>query len=111
MYKKVLYYTILGMLEKYLNNLSTLIMKEMSKRNCTSKELSIICDISEREMSAIKNRERNDVRLSVIVKICENTSISYNDIFEIEDNEIFEQGLKKCFLSNGKEKFYLRKVH
>lgn len=111
MYKKVLYYTILGMLEKYLNKLSALIMEEMSKRNCTSKELSIICDISEREMSAIKNRERNDVRLSVIVKNCENTSISYNDIFEIEDNEIFEQGLKKCFLSNGKEKFYLRKVH
>ena len=99
------------MLERYLNKLSALIMEEMSKRNCTSKELSIICDISEREMSAIKNRERNDVRLSVIVKICENTSISYNDIFEIEDNEIFEQALKKYFLSNGKDKFYLRKMY
>lgn len=99
------------MLEKYLNKLSSLVIDEMARRNCNSKELSILCNISEREMSAIKNRERNDVRLSVIVKICENTSISYSDIFEIEDKEIFEQGLKKCFLSNGKEKFYLRKVH
>ena len=95
-------------MDEYLSRLSDLILSEMELKCCTIREMAIMCDVSEREISAIKNRNKHDIKLSTIEKICENTNITYEDIFNIKDIEIFEKMIGGLYLTDGKNKYFLK---
>lgn len=98
------------MVSEILKRLSELVLSEMESKNLSSKDFSIMCGISEREVSSIKNRERSDVRLSIIAKICENTSITYADIFDISDKDVFERMAVRLVLTDGMNRYGIRKL-
>lgn len=80
------------MVEKYMKNLRELILRKMEEGNYTVARFADECGVSGREISKIKNGEAKNIRFDVLVKICENSGISYVDIFEskkyTENNDI-----------------------
>lgn len=95
---------------KYLSRLSNELVKKMNQNNWSIIQLSMICNISYHGMYNIVNEKVSDINLSTFIKICENTHISYADIFDINDNELLEREMRKFNLTNGKMKFILQKV-
>ena len=95
---------------KYLSRLSNELVKKMNQNNWSIIQLSMICNISYHGMYNIVNEKVSDINLSTFIKICENTHISYVDIFDIDDNELLEREMRKFNLTNGKMKFILQKV-
>ena len=95
---------------KYLSRLSNELVKKMNQNNWSIIQLSMICNISYHGMYNIVNEKVSDINLSTFIKICENTHISYADIFDIDDNELLEREMRKFNLTNGKMKFVLQKV-
>jgi len=95
---------------KYLSRLSNELVKKMNQNNWSIIQLSMICNISYHGMYNIVNEKVSDINLSTFIKICENTHISYVDIFDIDDNELLEREMRKFNLTNGKLKFVLQKV-
>lgn len=95
---------------KYLSRLSNELVKKMNQNNWSIMQLSMICNISYHGMYNIVNEKVSDINLSTFIKICENTHISYVDIFNIDDNELLEREMRKFNLTNGKLKFVLQKV-
>lgn len=83
-------------------------MDEMKKRNCSIKCFAELCGVRPEEMRLIANRQKNDVRLSVIWKICENSEIRFLDIFEMKCAE--ELRIENYILTNGKEKYEIKKL-
>ena len=82
----------------------------MNENNWNITQLAIICDCSYHGMCNIVNGNVHDINFSTFIKICENTHISYSDIFDINDNELLEIEMRKFNLTNGKMKFILQKV-
>ena len=95
---------------KYLSRLSNELVKKMNQNNWSIIQLSMICNISYHGMYNIVNEKVSDINLSTFIKICENTHISYVDIFDIDDSELLEREMRKFNLTNGKLKFVLQKV-
>lgn len=81
----------------------------MDENRWSIAQLSAMCHISYHGMYNIVNEKVSDINLSTFIKICENTHISYVDIFNIDDNELLEREMRKFNLSNGKMKFKLQK--
>lgn len=75
-------------MENYLNRLADLILKEIEKRGCSCICFADLCGISRNEMGRIVNRKKTDIKLSTILKICENSEISVENIFQAESPEI-----------------------
>lgn len=82
----------------------------MNENNWNITQLAIICDCSYHGMCNIVNGNVNDINFSTFIKICENTHISYADIFDIDDTELLEREMRKFNITNGKMKFILQKV-
>ena len=57
----------------------------MEDGNYTISRFADECGVSEREIARIKNGEARNIRFDVFVKICENSGISYIDIFELKE--------------------------
>ena len=95
---------------KYLSRLSNELVKKMNQNNWSIIQLSMICNISYHGMYNMVNEKVSDINLSTFIKICENTHISYVDIFDIDDSELLEREMRKFNLTNGKLKFVLQKV-
>lgn len=91
-----------------LKNLRNELLKKMEENDLNITQLSIICDISYHGMCNIVNGTSNDINLATFEKICENADISYADIFQITDLEIFEKMIKDFFLTDGNIKFQLK---
>lgn len=69
-----------------MKNLRELVLRKMEEGNYTIARFADKCEVSEREISKIKNGEAKNIRFDVLVKICENSGILYADIFELEEN-------------------------
>lgn len=95
-------------MEKILNKLADLILSEIGKRNCSARCFAELCDVNRNVLNGIINRKENDVKLSFIWNICENSEIRLSDIFEIECSEEFN--LENYILTNGKEKYVIKKL-
>lgn len=95
-------------MEGILNRLADLVLAEMRKRKCSIRCFAELCGVRPEEMRLLVNREKNDVRLSIMWKICENSDIRFSDIFEAECAEEFK--IEKYILTNGKEKYALKKL-
>lgn len=68
-------------MERYLKRLSELILMEMEKGNLSGICFADLCGISRNELNYIINGKKSDIRLSTIVKICENSNIRIEHIF------------------------------
>lgn len=97
-------------MERYLSKFRKNLIKKMNENNWNITQLAIICDCSYHGMCNIVNGNVNDINFSTFIKICENTHISYADIFDIDDTELLEREMRKFNLTNGKMKFVLQKV-
>lgn len=96
--------------EKILEKLCVEILKELERTNKSYTVFADLCGISRNLMGSIVNRKKTDIKLSTIVKICENSSISLIDIFlfdEEMETEMFLKYLNKFYLTDGKEKISL----
>ncbi len=71
--------------KNYLNRLADLILVEIGKRGCSCICFVDLCGISRNKMGKIVNRKKTDIKLSIILKICENSEISIEDVFGISD--------------------------
>lgn len=95
-------------MEGILNRLADLILAEINKKDCSITCFAELCGIPRNEMGLIVNRKKKDVRLSVIWNICENSEIRISDVFGIECAEEFD--IEKFVLTNGREKYALKKI-
>lgn len=91
-----------------MNRISELILAEMERKSCSAKCFAELCGVNRDELGRIINRQKKDIRLSVIWKICENSGIRFSDIFEIECSEEFN--FENYILTNGREKYVLKKL-
>lgn len=91
-----------------LNRFAELILSEMGRKDCSAKCFAELCGVNRDELGRIINRQKKDIRLSVIWKICENSDIRLSDIFEIECSEEFS--IENYILTNGKEKYTIKKL-
>lgn len=95
-------------MEKVLEKLSDLILMEMGKTGRTQTCFAELCGISRNELRNIIAKRKNDIKLSTIQKICENSSINYIDVFypilqnRISKEEIFSE--ITIFIRNEKYK-------
>lgn len=81
------------------------ILNEIHRKNISYTLFADLCGISRKIMADIVNREKEDVKLSTIVKICENSDIKLEDIFLKKKSEPQETYL----LLNGER--YLIELH
>lgn len=87
-----------------MKNLRELILKKMEDENYTISRFADKCEVSEREISRIKNGEANNIRFDVFVKICENSNISYKNVFNLkEDTYYLEKILNNILLKINNE--------
>ena len=93
-----------------MKNLRELILQKMEEKNYTNRDMSIICDVSMRRFVDIKNGKVTNIDLSTLVKICEGAGISYIDVFEFKDMEVFDRAIRGFVLTDGKEKYKLHRV-
>ncbi len=96
-------------MERYLSRLSSELIKKMDENRWSIAQLSAMCHVSYHGMCNIVNGNVSDINFSTFVKICENTHISYADIFDIDDTELLECAMKKFCITDGKMRFKLQK--
>lgn len=101
------------MVERYLRNLSELILKRMETGNYTISRFADECGVSARKISDIKNRKVKNIKLETLVKICETHQFSYIDIFDCQDEseqKLIESVILNFFLTDGRSKFIISKI-
>lgn len=64
-----------------LEKLCDEILREIHRKNISYTLFADLCGISRKIMADIVNRNKEDVKLSTIVKICENSDIKLEDVF------------------------------
>ncbi len=86
-------------MNEILERLCMEILNEIHKKNISYTLFADLCGISRKIMADIVNREKEDMKLSTIVKICENSDIKLEDIFSTNQtgNEI-ESKIKNTYL-------------
>ena len=97
-------------MKRYLSRLSNELIKKMNENHWRIARISSMRHIYYHGMCNIVNGNASDINFSTFIKICENTHISYADIFDIDDTELLEKEIKKFNLTNGKMTFVLQKV-
>lgn len=70
--------------EKVLENLKIEIYRQISKNNYSLKRFAIICEISYENLLDILYGKRSDIRLSTLLKICDNAGIDILNVLDIE---------------------------
>ena len=88
-----------------LERLCDEILREIQSKNISYTLFADLCGISRKIMADIVNRNKEDVKLSTIVKICENSNIKLEDLFSKKKGERQETYL----LMNGER--YLIELH
>ena len=84
-----------NMKDETLERLRETINRELEKKNMGYTVFADLCGISRRIMADIVNGKKTDIKLSTIVRICENSNICLSDIFsdtgrdKITDNNLF----------------------
>lgn len=91
-----------------MNRLADLILREIERKGCSATCFAELCGINRNELGQIVNRQKNDIRLSVIWRICENSEIQFSDVFEIECTREFN--IENFILTNGHKKYVLKKI-
>ena len=74
------------------------ILLELERKRITYTAFSDLCGISRKIMADIVNRKKTDIKLSTILKICENSDIRLEDIFSIPTDCSIEDALKNAYI-------------
>ena len=69
-------------MDKIMNKLADLILKEIAKRDCSCAYFADVCGISVSEIYYILSRKNSDMRLSTLIKICNNSGIFITDVLD-----------------------------
>ena len=69
------------MQEMIMTRLSKAIIDELDRKKQSCLKFAELCGVGRNIMSDIVNRQKTDVRLSTIVKICENSGIKIENVF------------------------------
>lgn len=96
-------------IEILMENLRRKIGEELSKKSYTMSAFSEKCGISEECLHGILYRRTRSADCETIIKICENSEISYADLFDISENEIFKKMLKNFCFTDGENEYSLVK--
>lgn len=96
--------------EMVLKNLRDELWKVINSRDMNLTEFSVYCGISYENLHQILNSKKKDMQLSTLISICENANISYAEIFEITNSEIFEHEILKMILSDGKKNYRITRI-
>ena len=100
------------MVEKYMKNLRESILKTMEEGNYTIARFADECGVSEREISKIKNGDASNIRFDTLVKICENSGIHYEEIFDLCNTDyaglevLLENILSMCKIQKFKPELF-----
>lgn len=92
-----------------MNRLADLILLEMERRSCSATYFSDVCGISKNGLNNILRRKTKDINVSTILKICENSELTLEKIFDIQEKPLKEI-MSEFILTNGKEKFCINNV-
>lgn len=71
----------MSMEREILERLCMEILHEIDRKNISYTLFADLCGISRKIMADIVNRNKEDVKLSTIIRICENSNIKLEDIF------------------------------
>lgn len=92
-------------MKKYFERLSELILMEVNRRNCTFTYFADICEISRDELRHIIDCKKDDVKLSTIKKICDNSEFDIEDVFE---PRTFEDYISTIIIEKDGVKYKIR---
>lgn len=96
-------------MEKILEKLADLIILETEQLGCTYSFFADVCNISRNEIGNIVRRKRKDIKLSTILKICKHSNITFPDIFDYSDKDVFEKMIKDFCFTSGNDTYYICK--
>ena len=68
-------------MDEFMDRLASLILNEMGKHNYSYAYFADMCDLSAHEISLIVNKKLSDIKLSTLIKICNNSDILIIDVF------------------------------
>ena len=76
-----------------MERLAILVNDEIERQHCTIKSFSVRCGVSYERMRDITNREIDDIRLSTLERICDNSHFTIADVtggktFDIAEHDI-----------------------
>lgn len=94
-------------IDQLMDNLRVYIGRELGVE--TMMDFSLRCGISYKCLCDIIYKETKSIDCKTLIKICENSNISYSDLFEISDSDIFESMIKKINLQFAGEKYIIQK--
>lgn len=98
-------------MEKILKKLSEMILEEMRRKNQSCLQFAELCGVGRNIVGDIINGKKKDVKLSTIVKICENSDININDVFPLEHRDCFINDLNLFLICEKKTfKITLEKI-
>ena len=85
--------------KEILKRLCKEILKELERRNISYTYFADFCGISRKIMADIVNQTKTDMKLSTIIKICENSNIRIEDIFsDRERNEEIKNRIRNAYI-------------
>lgn len=67
-------------MNEIMNRLANLILNEIEKRKCTYSCFADMCGVSLNEIYCLVNKKYSDMRLSTLIKICNNSGIFIADV-------------------------------
>lgn len=88
-------------IEKLMENLRDEILREVGEKDCSISVFAGLCGVSQECLYGILYKRSKSVDCNTIIKICENSGISYTSLFEIKDVEIFDRLLRNFEFTNG----------
>lgn len=74
---------------EFLDKLADLILQEIAGRGCSQECFAGLCGLSRNEIGRIIQRSKKDISISTVLKIVENSNITYKDLFVSGKSEDF----------------------
>lgn len=71
--------------KKIMKNLRNEMYKVINNNNYTFYQYAIICDIFYKNLYMILSGKAKDIKMSTFLKICNNSGISFKNIFELHN--------------------------
>lgn len=69
-------------IDGFLTRLADSILRKIDTKGCSQECFSGLCGLSRKEIGNIVQRRKKDVNVSTVLKIVENSNITYKDLFE-----------------------------
>lgn len=97
-------------MDEFMERLADLILLDMERRHCSATYFADVCGISKNEIVNITNRKKKDIYVSTLLKICEGSGISANDVLGLEESFNSEKVAMEIVLEIGRNKYRLKKI-